>query len=616
MKHGFLKKWLALLLAIVMLGCMAAPALAARSSKGTPVIFIPDMTEIVLYQNPDGFVPSPVFNWKENADDYLREILSGLIQAKAKVDEGANKINGVINEIFRSIQCDENGNSRTANVGPIKYYRPVEDNVDEPIYTENIASFVTASQQLISADRIFVYNYDWRLDSYDNAAGLKEYIDNVRANTGCKKVSVVSGGYGGIVANTYLYFHQAHAKKYVASCVFLDSLADGSSIIGDVMSGDLIRTVKDVVEGYDGKIFDLGTDVYDTIKGADVGDALLRYISTDPTGLLSSALESMLGKKDYNNLIVSAILSISLNIIKEEGLFTDVGKGYREILMNADEAIYNGGLREKMRNMPGLWAAVPNDSYQQALYFMYGNDLEIPAKMLAKIERSNKVLKATEQTLQTAMNNGVNVCVVAGYNLQILPITSSLVEQSDGLQATRYAGLGATTGDMKHNLKRTQQCGNGNHNHMEPGRAVDASTCYLPESTWFIKDHQHLNYRADTASAFLVWLVTGTSQRTIWKSNLYPQYLQVNKLSEQLSAYSDPVSDAYDNYMYGDLDVNGHVDTADARIALRYAIKLEKTPSRLMLMIGDVDHSNRIDTADARLILRYAIGLEASLGRR
>ncbi len=616
MKHGFLRKCLALVLALIMLTSLAAPALAANSSKGTPVIFIPDMTEIVLYQNPDGFTPSPVFNWKENGDDYLREILSGLIIAKEKVDSGANKINGVINEIFRSIQCNADGNSRIGNVGPIKYYRPVEDNVDEPIYTENIASFVTASKQLISANRIFVYNYDWRLDSYDNAKGLKEYINNVRANTGCRKVSLISGGYGGIVANTYLYFSEFHAKNYVASCVFLDSLADGSSIIGDVMSGDLIRTVKDVVEGYDGNIFDLGTDVYDTIKGADVGDALLRYISTDPTGLLSSALESMLGKTDYNNLIVSAVLAIALDIIKDEGMFTDVGKGYREILMNADEAVYAGGLREYMRNMPGLWAAVPNDSYQQALYFMFGNDLEVSGKLLAKIERSNTVLKATEQTLQTAKNNGINVCAAAGYNLQILPITSSLVEQSDGLQATRYAGLGATTGDMKHNLKRTQQCGNGNHNHLEPGRAVDASTCYLPENTWFIKDHQHMNYKADTASAFLVWLVTGNGQRTIWQSNLYPQYLQVNKLSEQISAYSDPVSDAYDNYMYGDLDVNGHVDTADARIALRYAIKLEKTPSRLMLMLGDVNHSNQIDTADARLILRYAIGLESSLGRR
>ena len=616
MKHGFLKKWLSLVLALVMLTCIAAPALAAKSSKGTPVIFIPDMTDIVLYQNPDGFVPSPVFNWKENADGYIREIVSGLMQSKINVSTGAAKVSGTINEIFRSIQCNENGEPRIGNVGPIKYYRPVEDNVDEPIYTENIASFVTASKQLISADRIFVYNYDWRLDSYDNAKGLKEYINNVRANTGCKKVSLVSGGYGGIVANTYLYFNESHAKKYIASCVFLDSLADGSSIIGDVMSGDLIRTVKDVTDGYNGNIFDLGSDVYDTIKGTDVGDALARYISTDPTGLFVNALTSLLGDTPYHNVFTQFALSLALKIIKDEGLFTDVGKGYREILMNADEAIYNGGLREYMRNMPGLWAAVPNDSYQQALYFMYGNDLEIPAKMLTKIERSNKVLKATEQTLQTAKNNGVNVCVVAGYNLQILPITSSLVEQSDGLQATRYAGLGATTGDMKHNLKRTQQCGNGNHNHLEPGRAVDASTCYLPENTWFIKDHQHMNYKADTASAFLVWLVTGSSQRTIWQSNLYPQYLQVNKLSEQISAYSDPVSDAYDNYMYGDLDVNGHVDTADARIALRYAIKLEKTPSRLMLMLGDVNHNNQIDTADARLILRYAIGLEASLGRR
>ena len=617
MKHGFVKKWTALLLALVMAAGLAIPSFAASSSKGTPVIFLPDMTDIVYYQNPDTLNETQVFNWNTQSDGYIREILSGLLQAELDEAQGAAKISGTINEIFKSIQCDEYGKPKISNIGPVHYYRPVADNTEEPIYTENIASFVTAAQQKLSADRIFVFEYDWRIDTYENAANLRAYINNVRANTGCKKVSLVSGGYGGAIVNAYLYFCEYHAKKNVASCVFLDSFADGSSIIGDVMSGDLIRTVTDVIEGHDGSsIFEIGQDIYDTIQGTDVGNALARYFTTDPTGVVSSAIVSQLGSTQYTNLFTQLAMSLIVMIIEDQGLFTKLGDGYRSVLMKADDSIYAAGLREYMRNMPGLWAVVPNDSYQMALTFMFGLDMDVTPQLLAKIERSNKVLKATEKTLHTAQNNGINVSVVAGYNLQILPITSSMQEQSDGLQATRYAGLGATTGDMKHNLKQSKQCFNGNHNHMEPGKCVDASTCYLPENTWFIKDHPHMDYAADTLSAFLVWLVTNESQRSIWQSNLYPQYLQVSKVTGQISAYSDPGSDTTTEYIYGDLDMNGHVDSADARIALRYAVKLEKSPSRTMLKIGDVNHNNAIDTSDARLILRYAIGLEKSLGGR
>ena len=614
MKHGWIKKWTALLLALLMVTALLVPAAAAKDTKGTPVIFIPDMMNIIYYRNPNTLNETQVFNWNEQSQGYITDILAGLLQANENAEVGAARISAVIEDIFQSIRFNDQGKPAVTGIGPATYSNPVAYNTEEPIYTDNIAAFVTAAKQYVSADRIFVFNYDWRVESRDNAKALSEYIARVKANTGCKKVSLVSGGYGGVVANAYLYYYANEAKNTLTSCVFLDTCAAGSSIIGDVMSGDLIRTVADVIEGYDGSIFDLGSDIYDTIQGTDVGDALSRYLTNDPTGMFTAAISSRIGDSQYSKLFALLFLALAGNIIEDQGMFTKLGSGYRDVLIAADDYIYNAGLREYMRNMPGLWAAVPSDSYQQALYFMFGNDLQVGDELKAKIERCNEVVEATEKTIQTAKQNGINVTVVAGYDLQILPITSSLVEQSDGLQATRYAGLGATTGDMKHNLKLSKQCSSGNHNHMEPGKKVDASTCYLPENTWFIKGHEHMDYKSDTISAFLVWLVTNDSQRTVWQSNLYPQYLQVGKIKEEISAYSDPMTDQDIERMYGDLDSNGSVDAADARMALRYAVGLEKSPSRMMLMIGDVNHTGEIDAGDARLILRYAVGLEKTLG--
>ena len=62
-------------------------------------------------------------------------------------------------------------------------------------------------------------------------------------------------------------------------------------------------------------------------------------------------------------------------------------------------------------------------------------------------------------------------------------------------------------------------------------------------------------------------------------------------------------------YQPGDLNRDGRITTADARAALRIAVKLDKQTD-LALRIGDVTGDGAVTTADARLILRKAIGLQ------
>lgn len=60
---------------------------------------------------------------------------------------------------------------------------------------------------------------------------------------------------------------------------------------------------------------------------------------------------------------------------------------------------------------------------------------------------------------------------------------------------------------------------------------------------------------------------------------------------------------------FGDLDADGDVDSADARLALRYAVGLEQIKDDIKA-IGDIDGDGKLTSADARLILRKAVGLE------
>ena len=61
----------------------------------------------------------------------------------------------------------------------------------------------------------------------------------------------------------------------------------------------------------------------------------------------------------------------------------------------------------------------------------------------------------------------------------------------------------------------------------------------------------------------------------------------------------------------GDVDADGSVSAADARLALRAAVGLDAlSPSSAAFAAADVDFSKAVTAADARAILRAAVGLD------
>ena len=62
----------------------------------------------------------------------------------------------------------------------------------------------------------------------------------------------------------------------------------------------------------------------------------------------------------------------------------------------------------------------------------------------------------------------------------------------------------------------------------------------------------------------------------------------------------------------GDIDGNGKVNAADARLALRISAKLE-SPTDLQIKAGDLDADGKISAKEARMILRFAARLEKEI---
>ena len=63
----------------------------------------------------------------------------------------------------------------------------------------------------------------------------------------------------------------------------------------------------------------------------------------------------------------------------------------------------------------------------------------------------------------------------------------------------------------------------------------------------------------------------------------------------------------------GDLDGDGRITAADARIALRISARLEN-PTKAQMEVGDLNKDGKITDDEARAILRFAARLDAKLG--
>ena len=60
------------------------------------------------------------------------------------------------------------------------------------------------------------------------------------------------------------------------------------------------------------------------------------------------------------------------------------------------------------------------------------------------------------------------------------------------------------------------------------------------------------------------------------------------------------------------MDGNGKVESADARLALRTSVKLEKSivPGSLSYNAADYDKNGKVESSDARCILRVSVKLD------
>ncbi|MCR5782015.1 MAG: hypothetical protein K6G90_04675 [Clostridia bacterium] len=466
-----------------------------------------------------------------------------------------------------------------------------------------LGNLATTISDVYDTDYTYLFTYDWRLSPIANAKALNTYIEGVvRKETGSKKIDLISEGYGSTIAVTYLAKHAERAKKVLQDFITVSSAFEGTSLAADIYTGNLPSRVFDI---------------------EDYSRALVRFINDRS-----------------DNPITGGAAWIAAYTLAREWEIQELGVHIIDLINGIARDERFAFIRDFLKYTPGLWALVPFDYYGDALDHTFGyiepegggEELNANKKLAAAIDEFKELQEDPTDILLYVRESGVRMDVVALWNVQMLPIGKNCGVQSDGFIDTAYQSFGATCIDLNEVAEAMQavQQEDTDHDHMSnsfdaldplakyAGRChyIDASTCVLPENTWFIHNMKHDTWdSASNSTDFLIWLIEADHELEVWEETAYPQFMQYNRYVNpgvlSNNGYTYTHSDIPGNYLWGDADLDGTVTPADAVFAFRAAAGQEYVDEEsVVFKNADVDSDGVITEDDATAILAAAGGLD------
>ncbi|MBR3767396.1 MAG: hypothetical protein IKL10_04040 [Clostridia bacterium] len=327
----------------------------------------------------------------------------------------------------------------------------------------------------------FYFGYDFRLDPYEHADRLNEVIKTMKALTGHDKVQLKASSMGGVVTMAYL---ERYGTEDIETIILQNCPIQGTAVAGELFCGK-VEINKEALLNY----------ALDAIPNLEQ-DFLQGFLYS-----LATALDD-LGVWEF-------LISVA-----------------DDIIVNLKDKIFDEALIPIFGSLPGIWSFVPDEYYEEAKTIMV--DPETQAGLIEKLDNYHYNVQNRASEILNEANKDIKIYIVAGYDIQRTPLVTAYKNTSDGTVDTKYASVGAITADIRSSLLGgyVQSVDDG-HEHVSPDLIIDASTCALPEQTWFIKDMLHSTTH-DGHDKFYELMLTTDTQFTVWDYEEYPQFMQNN----------------------------------------------------------------------------------------
>lgn len=167
-----------------------------------------------------------------------------------------------------------------------------------------------------------------------------------------------------------------------------------------------------------------------------------------------------------------------------------------------------------------------------------------------KVESFMNARANFKDNLFELMKTGCVVADVACYDVNLFPICKDykttnadrVIHAASTTMGATFADLGTTLGE---NYKAAgTYCNNPAHNHLSPDGVVDATTGYIPCSTWYFKGQAHeLLPHNDVALKLAIRIMTDNNMVDVYSNpEAYPQFNNgrlTNTVKEYMLAWEE-----------------------------------------------------------------------------
>ena len=465
-----MKKILALVIALSLALLCAVPA-GAKAAK-EPLIIVNGMGESPLL-SPDGSREI----WPPDTGAIAKAALKvvPLIPLLPIYRDGFTKLAyPVLRDLFDDIAYLPDGTSKQAITQqrfPDSYAADKTGKIDSVSHGKFAKRY--------GAEVSYQFVIDWRESGVTEAERLDKFIQKVLKETGQKKVKIVAVSMGGGVAMAYL---AKYGHKSVSTLVLMHTVFQGIPVVGDMFNQRLTL---------DGK-----------------------------------TLQMFLKQSMQGNEPMLSIVTALLGVLRACGILDPMLDGAEALIGYMNPELFQELMTPIFAQLPGFWGLVSSPDYEAAKALLL--DPVTHKGLIAKIDDYHyNVFNKAPSLLKAAMKDGVRCYVLSGYNLQGYPIgPNALAHTDDGLATERTSGWATCMPLGEHfpaDYRQKVSCG---HNHIDPERMIDASTCILPEQTWFQRDLHHTNFYSDDGTSFLLWLLESNKLLNVRSDPRWPQFVR------------------------------------------------------------------------------------------
>lgn len=516
-----MKKTLAVILSIIIALTLSVQSFAVVIDREEfyPIIIVPGYSASGLYmQNEDG---TKTHVWGIDTKLILKRVLArsiDLAKGVKELTEGnaqliADTVGVEFAQMFEHMRCNPDGTS----VYDIHTYTSTAADSNNTYLLKNEDGKYMYEQEIMAMfgsyigedwnDYIFNFSTDFRMNVEKCAANLDRYIDSVLEYTGAEKVNIYCVSHGGQVGATFLNLYGEKKADKINNVLLTIPAIGGSTIAYAFYTGD---------------------------------------IKFDEENLLYFIENGMMFENDYHWLMSNE----NLNFI--------------------DEVL--GCLLPYIKNVMGYWGSmldfVPANDYESIRSTCFNSEESAP--LLEKSDRFHReIYPSMAQRLQACVDAGINVYIIAGMgNKDIVgrgEAGDAIISASSSTGAA-CAPFGKRFANGYETLKTV--CSDKSHNHLSPSMEVDASTCYLPEYTWFVDGFYHgMTVKSDYNTELITRLMFTDDRIDIYTYKEFPQFhVDTNRCQAVFAHFNQ--------------SVEGYVSQADNTLVFENCSK--KYPLRLI----------------------------------